>query len=298
MNLGSLRYRLSLRKPIPVKNLSKRLARIAPDYFAGKIKNPFFIIGCNRSGKSLLASTLAYHRRIAVYPEEGLELWHPQTFPWLHSSHRDYLPPYVFDPKEYSLLSLKFRTPSQEKYLQSVFGAYQSIMMRQVFLNESSMTVFLIPYIFEKFPNARLIHIVRDGRAVAIASARNLHQQIERDFEVFHKLGLAYPYDGLIKILAEHWNQNVEEVEKQKVALDLEKKQLLYELRYEDFCQQPNFYLSQIASFMGISTEVYQRTDYSKLTNMNHEYNVDLDVEAMKALNRSMSPHLKRLGYA
>src|SRR3990172_7807033 len=96
MNLGSLRYRLSLRKPIPVKNLSKRLARIAPDYFAGKIKNPFFIIGCNRSGKSLLASTLAYHRRIAVYPEEGLELWHPQTFPWLHSSHRDYLPPYVF----------------------------------------------------------------------------------------------------------------------------------------------------------------------------------------------------------
>ena len=54
--------------------------------------------------------------------------------------------------------------------IKSIFGTYQSLARRDVFLNKTPFHSFRIPYLREYFPDAKLIYIRRDGRAVVNSS--------------------------------------------------------------------------------------------------------------------------------
>ena len=97
---------LFLNSPRRAKKAARYLARPAPGYFARKLRNPVFIIGSGRSGTTLLINTLAVHDDIATYSGEANDLWHPQTYPWRDSKHRDFLPPIWVDPEDFTRLSL------------------------------------------------------------------------------------------------------------------------------------------------------------------------------------------------
>jgi hypothetical protein len=96
-----------------IAQASKSLAMIAPDFMASKLKNPFFFVGCGRSGTTLLADLLASHPDIAVYPYEANEMWHPTSFPWHRSDVRT--PPIWLDPYAFTEASLNTRTQHDNK---------------------------------------------------------------------------------------------------------------------------------------------------------------------------------------
>ena len=50
-----------VRNTLAAKRISKIFANIAPNYFSNKLSNPILIIGCARSGTSILVDTLANH---------------------------------------------------------------------------------------------------------------------------------------------------------------------------------------------------------------------------------------------
>lgn len=283
--------------PTRARKLSSYLARAAPNRFAGKLRNPFIIIGCGRSGTTLLVDTLAAHKEIAAYPDEANELWHPQTFPWRYSEHQDHLPPIEVDPAEYTRLSLKYRTPSQEQRLRAVFGAYQFVMGKDCFLNKSAMITFMIPYILNQFPDAKFIHVVRDGRGVALSWAKKVHTTIAENFASYENQRFGISFDDLLGNCANSWKLHIEEIETQKKTLDLERKGILFEFRYEDFCLAPNKYLAQIADFMGISSAFFADLDYSHITSRNFKYEEELPEAKKLELFQIMEPALREKGY-
>lgn len=294
--LSNYRAKLTY-KPIHAKMLSNYLAKIAPGYFASKLKHPFFIIGCARGGTTLLVDTLAAHNEIASYPDEANELWHPQTFPWRYSKHRAYIPPIEVNPERFTELSLKYRAPSQVRCIKAVFGAYQLVMGKARFLNKSAMITFMIPFVLEQFPNVKFIHLVRDGRAVALSWAKKEHIKIEENLDLYSNQGFGISFEELLKNCAESWKRHIFEVERQKKALELDKQDIMYELRYEDFCLNPHEYLREIADFMDISPQFFDDRDYSHIVSRNYKFREELDEDDYREVCQITEPALKEKGY-
>lgn len=285
------------RKAHVAKWLAIAFARIAPNYFSQKIRDPIFIIGCNRSGTTLLVNTLATHPELATYPGEANDLWHPQTFPWRYSAHKSDLLPLEVNPLEFTERSLKHRSPSEEERLKAVFGAFQYFMRRDRFLNKSAMISFMIPYILEKFPSAKFIHIVRDGRGVARSWAQKMNTTIQNHIELYKGQGFGISYEDLLLNCAYSWRLHIQEVENQKHRLGLEKKGMLLELRYEDFCTRPDYHLFELASFMDVSPSAFQNGSYDHILNMNYKYMNQFKEPELKKLTQIMEPGLVRWGY-
>jgi len=285
------------RNQVKARKISKYLGKIAPEYFAKRLKNPVFIIGSGRSGKTLLAKTLAPHRDIATYPGEANDLWHPQTYPWRYSKFRASIPPIWVDPEKFSRLSLKHRSGSQKRMIRSVFGGFQFLMGKKYFLNESAMLTFMIPFIIKEFPDARFVHVIRDGRAVALSYAKRQHKKIEDNLSVYLELGYAYPFEDVLVACAKSWNLHMAEVDRQAKKLGLGERGIIYEMKYENFCRNPEKLLIQVAGFMGIDPNPFKRMDLSHIQTMNYEYGQETYKGLVQKISQQMEPTLKQKGY-
>lgn len=275
---------------------SKSLAIATPDFTASKLKNPFFFVGCGRSGTSLLARLLASHRDIAVYPYEANELWHPKSYPW-HHSENCHTPPIWADPYAFTETSLNSRTERDDKRMKAVFGACQLILRGKCFVNKSALVTFMVPDILRLFPEARFIHIIRDGRAVALSFAIKDRKMIEEFPEPYKKMRIDFPLEVLIEKFAESWKRHILEIEKQKEDIGLEKKGLIHELRYEDLCADPHEQLALIASFMGLDPHGFSDADYSYIKNTNYKYQKELRSQTIQKISEIMQPALKLKNY-
>lgn len=276
--------------------LASQLSKIAPNYFASQLRNPFFIIGSARSGTTILVQTFASHEEIATYPSEANTLWHPQTYPWRRSPLRDQIPPLWVDPERFTRFSIQYRTHDQTQRLRSAFGAYQLLSRKKYFLNKSAMITFMIRFIRRTFPDAHFIHMVRDGHAVALSYAKKEFKKIHQDPNVYQEQGLNLSFEELLKECARSWRQHIEEVERQKE--ELSRQNALYEVRYERFCQDPRRELSQLAKFMGVDPAGFRWTDYSHIRSRNFKYREELEPDTLRALSHIMQPQLANQGYA
>lgn len=274
---------------------SKRLAATAPDFASRKLKNPYFFIGCGRSGTSLLARLLSSHRDIAVYPYEANEMWHPQSFPWHHSNSNS--APIWVDPYAFTEASLKARTEHDDRRMKAVFGACQLLLRGECFVNKSALVTFMIPEILNLFPDARFIHIIRDGRAVAWSFALHDKKMIDRFPNRYKEIGIDFPLEVLVEKFATHWKQHVLEIEHQKDKLNLEERDRIYELRYEDLCINPREQLASIAKFMHVNPGGFGDRLYSDIKNTNYKYQQKLSIEAIHRLSDMMQPALRLKNY-
>jgi hypothetical protein len=271
--------------------VSRAAASLAPDYMGSKLRNPYFFIGCGRSGTTLLARLLATHKDIAVYPYEANELWHPRAYPW-DRWYRNTLPIWV-DPYKFTETSLRMRTDQDNKKMKAVFGAYQFIFGGRCFVNKSVLVTFMLPYILERFPDARFIHIVRDGRAVALSFAIKERRMIDASPEPYRKSGIDFPLEVLINKFAEHWKQHIMEIETQKANLGLEERGIMHELSYEDLCAHPREKLAGIARFMGLDPDRYSNNDYSYVKNTDYKYKQKLSPSTIRNISNIMQPALE-----
>ena len=278
--------------------LSQTAASLSPQLVERGLRNPFFFVGCGRSGTTLLASLLATHRDIAVYPYEANEMWHPGLYPW-HRSRRAALPIWI-DPYAFTQASLNARTERDDQRLKAAFGACQLFLGGTCFVNKSVMVSFMMPRILELFPDARFIHIVRDGRAVALSFAIKERRMIERFPLPYKQGGIDFPLEVLIDRFADYWKQHVLEIERQKQHLSLEKQRRIHELRYEDLCAHPREQLALIARFMGLDPDRFHFSDHPELRNTNYKYQKELSVDAVQRISGIMQPALsiKRYGLA
>jgi len=275
--------------------LTKLLAHVVPSFCRKQLHNPVFFVGCGRSGTTILSQTLAQHPDIAVYPGEANERWHPHLYPWAKAMID--APPFWIDPVAFTQASLN--QPERDKhdtYLQAVFGAYQLLHGGRVFLNKSVMVTFMILHLLQLFPEAKFIHLVRDGRAVALSYAQKEQEKIQEAETVYRAKGYSLDFDQLLEAFAQHWQAHIAEIERQKKSLSLVENGRLLEISYENLCADTRQTLADLCAFLDVDISTLP-PELTSFRNMNYKVNESLSPAQNALLSQSTQPILQHKGY-
>ncbi len=268
------------------------LGKKFPGRFEKRIHNPLFIIGCGRSGTTMLTTLLRNHKDICSFSEAN-EIWDPEGYRW-YNTNLD-RPPIWFDPITYTKVWREYFNEKYKRQLKNVFGCYQFISRKKVFINKSPMNTFRIPDILEIFPDARFIHIIRDGRAVAFSWAKKEYATIQKHADAYRKRGYFCSFDELIKLTALSWVKHLEEVKKQKRKQKLIDRDILLEFKYEDFCAKPNEYLDLICRFLSLNIRRLGIDDLSYIDSKNYKWKENLKENTINELDKIVTPFLKEI---
>lgn len=149
-------------------NLRREVVRVAAS-MSGKlyaampvpgVARPVFIIGCGRSGTTILGTALSRHRNV-TYLDEPRDLWasaYPETDIWSADAAarggKLCLTGEDVDPDKSRMLARLFR--------------FETIRHRRpVLVEKLPINNFRLPFLHKIFPDARFIHIYRSGLEVA-----------------------------------------------------------------------------------------------------------------------------------
>jgi LPS sulfotransferase NodH len=273
-----------------VELAARALGRAFPQRMASAVHDPIFFIGSGRSGTNLLARLLRSHPALSVFPSEANDLWHPLLYPW-HESTLD-VPPTWADGPAFAKASLEARTPADDVRLRAVFGAYQRMTRGAYFVNKSVMITFLLDHVLQVFGDARFIHLLRDGRSVALSFAKKEIEKIPKARERYARYGLSAPLDELVVLFAESWRDQMIEIDRHRARLG----DRLIELRYEDLCANPDHELRRIADQLRIDPNLFTRTGIS-IRSQDHKFAGNLGPAAQQRVAEVLAPTLHSKGY-
>jgi hypothetical protein len=270
------------------------LAGTVPGFWAGKLQNPIFILGCGRSGTTLLNELLTKHADVAVLSEAN-DIWDPSGYPWSRSPQAS--PPIWLDAEAYTSRWWQDNRARQHE-IRAIFGAFQAIQRKPVFLNKTPLNTFRIPYLLETFPQARFINIVRDGRAVVYSYAHKQMQDIQRHPAAYAHLDLAQTEEALTVQLAKFWQENILEVNHQDQSLNLETQGQLLTVTYEALCHDLRASLILICQFMNIDPDRFQPEVWqTSVQSQNHKWRSAWSSSLQTQVIQQMQLALDQTGY-
>ncbi len=138
----------------------------------------FFILGCARSGTTLLHRIVDAHPLVAVTPEmhwipnhlktnDGEQLVTPGTISELVDHKR--FAQFGLDRMDFEGLLGPGESVPYRDFLLRLFGLYGEVKGKSVVANKTPAYVRHLPELRELWPGARFVHIVRDGRDVCLS---------------------------------------------------------------------------------------------------------------------------------
>ena len=159
-------------------------------------------------------------------------------------------------------------------------------------------------FLDEVFDDAKFIHVIRDGRAVA-------NSLINVEFWQGWGGPNTWRWGPLSKEHQEEWNQHnqsfiVLAAIQWKILMDAAedaKKHIgtsrILEIKYEELCNNPVSLFKKTAEFCEIEwyDSFEQRLKKYNLKNTNNKYQHDLSIQQQKALNSVLDDYLKKYGY-
>jgi len=222
-----------------------------------KIKGRLFIVGCPRSGTTLLQSLLSVHSKIKSFPETHF-------FPNLISRNwRLYLG--ISSPRakeriyeflnEINCNKLKKYIPKHAFLIRQYSEFFVNILDRLVldqdklyWLEKTPIHLHYVNIIEKYIPNAKIIHILRNGTDV-VASL----------FEVTNKFPNEWGGSRTIEQCIKRWNNDI----------NISKKYFYKEnhkiIKYEDLTNNTKYVLEDICEFIGIEYENNMLEGYKKV---------------------------------
>jgi len=222
--------------------------------------DPLFIISAGRSGTTLLRSMLVASGLIAIPPEtqilqdlvlkfntmQGLG-WEEITRLFIaefESHHYFKLWSSDLSPVYQTVLHFPENERSLARLIDEVYKTYaaQQFPNALVWGDQSPIYTFYFPYIKKVFPDARYLHLVRDGRDV-IASL------IKKD-------GQDYFHEAIYR-----WKESIKRSRKLQHEVGSDK---FMEIKYENLVNEPETTLKLISGFIGIEYNS-KMLDYWKL---------------------------------
>jgi Sulfotransferase family len=124
------------------------------------IKSPVFILGCGRSGTTILGNLLAQHPSV-TYLHEPRALWtsaYPETDIWTERAVTRH-GKLVFTESDVN--------PRKTRALRKLFALELQKSRRPILVEKLPINNFRLPFIRGMFPDCRFIHIWRNGLEVA-----------------------------------------------------------------------------------------------------------------------------------
>lgn len=210
-------------------------------------ERPIFVVGAARSGTTLLRYMLCSHPRIYIPPESnfipGLFRHHPRT-PMqreqaIHTLNviyqhrvffRDWQGEYP-DPVAF-VDSLPDRTPAT--LLDALYRQYAQQFGAERWGDKTPIYTSHIDLLAEMFPSAQFLHIIRDGRDVALSMMK-----------AYRKARFFYMD---IYFAAQTWKRRVRKARASAARLGADR---YFEVRYEQLTENPERVLREICDFLG-----------------------------------------------
>ncbi len=178
---------------------------------------PIFIVGCQRSGTTLVRLMLDSHGNISCGPETRFlaDLAKVTTDNWQRLAHYGY-------PKQYWHQSMA-------QFFDGIQSEYAAGRGKTRWADKTPRYALSLDFIDELFPTCRVVHVVRDGRDV-VASHR-------------HRFG----YVAAVKA-AEKWPRYIKAARETGARLSPER---YHELRYERLVEDPEATMRALLEFLG-----------------------------------------------
>jgi hypothetical protein len=287
-----------------------------------EIKKPIILLGTGRCGSTALHKLLSFHPHVAWlsrlsnrFPNQ------PKYDYWLMRSFDlpliGQLLKRQFNPSEgyffWQRYAPGFRQPFRDLTAQDVTNREKKVICQvfaQILTDQRHRLLIKITgwprigYLKEIFPDAKFIHIVRDGRAVANSMLavhfwdgwngperwrwNQLAPDQNRIWEATDK--------SFVALAGLEWVMMQDATVKAKSLLQPEE---LLEIRYEDFCADKFAITKQIAQFAELdwSQKFEQAVQSFPVESQNFKWKTDLTAEQQKILEDIEHKYLQYYGY-
>ena len=117
--------------------------------------SPIFIIGAARSGTKFLRSCLDAHPDVYSVPHDVNYVWRYQQDVEMHDE-----------------LDASQLTDEQKQYIQRTLIKMANVPANGILLEKTVSNTLRVPMLESVFPNARYVHLIRDGRDVSVSAMR------------------------------------------------------------------------------------------------------------------------------
>ncbi|MFX0203680.1 MAG: sulfotransferase [Candidatus Hodarchaeota archaeon] len=218
------------------------------------LEKPVFIIGCGRSGTTILGQLLSQHTRLA-YLNEPRDLWiqgYPQTDIWSINASQ----------VNGKLYMTKHDTNSQSTAkLKRLFLIETRLQGKARLVEKLPINSFRLDFIAGIFPDAQFIHLIRNGVAVAKSIAKLADEGLwfgEGEYKWYQLMNFArqkVEYRSLVKLCRDNytrglleWRMSVESIQAYTSMLS---KDRFLELRYEFLLDDPLRACRLLEDFLG-----------------------------------------------
>jgi len=287
-----------------------------------KIIKPVIVVGTGRCGSTLFHSLLANHERLMwlsgfarVFPSR------PSLNRWAVTAMDNRLLRHVFGGKIQPLESYQFWdrysygfsqtrrdlvrsdvTARVRRQLHQAFGALLTHRRHRLLMKITGWP--RLGYLNEVFEDARFIHIMRDGRAVANSL---LHVDYWRGWygPQGWLAGLLSPedqalwesYDRSFTALAGiEWRMQMRAMEAARKEVD---PRLFMEIKYETFCEQPMETFRRVLEFAELpeSPALDRAVKNAKIKSTSSRWRDDLAPAQQRILDDLLRDDLRRCGY-
>ncbi len=183
----------------------------------GSTERPIFVVGCQRSGTTMLRLMLDSHRRISCGPETRFlaDLERVVDTDWPRLSQ------YGYSQEEWLTRIREFFGGLQSDYAQSRGKARWADKTPRYALN--------IPFLLRVFPDAQIVHVIRDGRDVVVSHRKR------------------FGYWSSVKSTMK-WPKYIKAARSAGEGLPAEQ---YHEVRYEDLVSNPEETMRDLLAFLG-----------------------------------------------
>lgn len=287
-----------------------------------ELKEPIFIVGTGRSGSTILFEILAKHPQIAwlskfcdIFPDR----------PFINQLFLKAIDiPFAGDvltsilhPREWynfwEYWCKGFGTTCRDLFADDVTAGDRNISntLAKMLTNKRNCMMLKITgwprigFLQEIFPNAKFIHIVRDGRAVANSFINQrwwLGWQGPENWRwgklTEGQMHLWEKYDkSFIALSAIEWMILMDAFEKATKNLTTDK---YFEVKYEKLCSNPTDVIKEIIGFCDIpwSAEIENYMKKHPLKNSNEKWKNELNQKQQTILQEILADYMAKYGYA
>lgn len=250
------------------------------------LDRPIFIIGVPRSGTSVFCTLFGGNRNLAHW-SEAQAAWDPK---WkkVEVSHR---------------WTADRATAKEIRRIDNNFAYFTKWKKCERFLNKCPRNSLRIPFLMKGWPDAQIIFIQRDPRAVVNSLVNETRRDSFRKVDLLGRFARPVDYDEICahENDVERFSLMVKSIH-ETLACDFEScvpSDQIFKVTYEEFGTDCRGMIRRVCEFckIAVDEEVLVREVPEALENRNYKWAKQRTAEEIRIIDRILTPIVVELGY-